>query len=438
MDMIFLYTLIFALNAYLALPVLLLFFGTAIFLTIKLGIPQIRAFPRFIHLIKGGIQKGQTGARTISPFHALFSAMATTVGMGNVVGPSMAISVGGPGALFWLLLYIVLGSATKFTEVTFALYSRKTNARGDIVAGPSQYLSLITPGLGNWYAFLTIFLFTVWSGIQVNTLASIWVQEGVPLWTSGVLSVAILLSVVLGGVQRIGYFASRTVPLKFLLYVVFALLILLQDIPALLSAIRSVFTNAFSSAALTGGLAGISLLKIIREGLYKGIFITEAGVGTSSISNALADVERPTDQGILALYSGIVDLFLSSLSGLLTLITGIWLSGQLNNTIIYEAFKSHSPIPGGQYLLMFIILLFAITALIGNTYNGSQSFATITNYRYVKTYYIIAAFIAFISAFAAVPFIWGMMDIVLALVAIPNLLGIVYLTCKYPEITRYR
>ena len=432
------YAAIFALNTHLALPSIVLFLGVGIFLTFKTRFIQIRAFPRFIHLIKDGIQKGHTRARTINAFHALFSAMATTIGMGNIVGPSMAISIGGPGALFWLLLYIVFGSVTKFTEVTFAVYSRTTSARGDIIGGPTQYLALVRPWLGTWYAVLTILLFTVWSSIQVNTLSCIWAQEGVPAWVTGLLAVTILLVVVLGGVQRIGFFASRIVPLKFVLYIVFALVILFQDLGALAAAIKLIFACAFTPTAACGGVAGITLFTVIREGIYKSIFITEAGVGTSSIPHALADVERPTDQGILALFSGLADMFLCSLSGLLTIVTGVWMSGKLSNTLIYEAFKMHSPIAGGQYVLMVSILLFVITALIGNTYNGSQSFAALTKYRYVKTYYLVAALIAFSGSLAAVPVIWNIMDVVLIFVAIPNLLGIMYLAVKYPQVIQFK
>jgi alanine or glycine:cation symporter, AGCS family len=428
---------VFAVNASLAVPTLLLFLGTGIILTIKTRFLQIRGFPHFIRLLTSGIKKGHSKAHTINSFHALFSAMATTIGMGNIVGPSMAIALGGPGALFWLLLYIVFGSVTKYTEVTFAVYSRTTSTKGDIIGGPTQYLALVRPWLGTWYALLTIVLFTGWSSIQVNTLSCIWAQEGIPHWMTGLLAVVILLSVVLGGVDRIGYFASRIVPLKFLLYVTFALIILLQNLPAVGQAIVLVFSSAFTPAAAGGALAGISLFTVMREGIYKSIFITEAGLGTSSISHALADVERPTDQGILALFSGLADMFLCTLSGLLTLVTGVWLSGKLSNTLIYEAFKLHSPIGGAQYALMISILLFVITALIGNTYNGSQSFASFTNYKYVKTYYVCAALIAFSGSLAAVPFLWSVMDILLTLVAIPNLLGILYLVFKYPHIIAF-
>jgi alanine or glycine:cation symporter, AGCS family len=429
------YNFVFSFNAFLALPSLVLFLGTGIILTLKLRFMQIRAFPRFIRLLSKGIQKSKdTTIKTINPFYALFSAMATTIGMGNIVGPSMAISVGGPGALFWLLIYIFFGSVTKFTEVTFAVYTRTTSNRGDIIGGPTQYLKLISPLLGTWYALLTMVLFTVWSSIQVNTLSCIWAQEGIPAWFTGLLAVAILLSVVLGGVKRIGFFASRVVPLKFLLYVGFALLILAQNPAAIVDSLKLMVSCAFSPTAACGGIMGITFFTALREGIYKSIFITEAGVGTSSISHALANVEKPSDQGVLALFSGIADMLLCLLSGLLTLVTGVWTSGKLSNTLVYEAFKMHSPIAGGQYILIVSVLLFVITALIGNTYNGSQSFAALTQYRYVRCYYIVAALVAFSGALVAVPFIWNLMDIVLVCVAIPNLLGILRLAFKYPHV----
>lgn len=425
------------LNTYLAIPTIVLFLATGIVLTVKTGMIQIRAFPRFLYLLRGGIEKGHSGAHTISPIRALFSAMATTLGMGNIVGPSMAISIGGPGALFWMILYIFFGAVTKYTEVSYAVYSRTTSPRGDIIGGPSQYLAMITPSLGKWYAGLTILLFTCWSSVQVNTLSCIWAQEGVPPWMTGLLAISILLAVVLGGVERIGYFASRAVPLKFFLYVGFALIILIKNYATVLPAIHLVITHAFTGSAAVGGALGLTVFAAIREGIYKSIFITEAGLGTSSIPHALANVEHPTDQGILALYSGIADMLLCTLSGLLTLVTGVWLlKDKLNNTLIFEAFKMHS-LPGAQYALMVSILLFVITALIGNTYNGSQSFASWTNYKYVKAYYLVAAAIAFSGALVAVPLIWNLMDVILVMVAIPNLLGLLYLAFTYPNIMKF-
>ena len=432
------YDAVFVLNEYLAIPTMVLFLSTGIILTIKTRFIQFRAWPRFWHLLTGGVKKGHTGAHTISSVRALFSAMATTLGMGNIVGPSMAISIGGPGALFWILLYICFGAVTKYTEVSYAVYSRTTSPKGDIIGGPTQYLKMVRPWLGPWYAALTLLLFTCWSSVQVNTLSCMWAQEGVPPMITGLIAVTILLAVVLGGVDRIGFFASRIVPLKFFLYVGFALLILAKDPFAVWVAIKQVFSCAFSSGAACGGVVGITVFTAMREGIYKSIFITESGLGTASIPHALANVEYPTDQGILALYSGIADMLLCTISGLLTLVTGVWLlTGKLNNTLIFEAFKIHSPVGGAQYALMFAVLLFVITALIGNTYNGSQSFASFTNYKYVNIYYFIAAAIAFSGCLVEVPFIWNLMDIILVMVAIPNLLGLLYIAFTYPDVMKF-
>jgi len=429
------YDAVFVLNTYLAIPTMILFLATGIILTIKTRFIQFRAWPRFWQLLTGGVEKGHTGAHTISSVRALFSAMATTLGMGNIVGPSMAISIGGPGALFWILIYICLGAVTKYTEVTYAVYSRTTSPKGDIIGGPTQYLKMIRPWLGSWYAALTLLLFTCWSSVQVNTISCIWAQEGVPPWITGLIVVSILIVVVFGGVDRIGFFASRAVPLKFFLYVGFALIILAKDYFAVWIAIKQVFSCAFSGGAACGGVAGITVYTAMREGIYKSIFITESGLGTASIPHALANVEHPTDQGILALYSGLADMFLCTISGLLTLVTGVWLlTGKLSNTLIFEAFKIHSPIPGAQYALMLAVLLFVVTALIGNTYNGGQSFASLTNYKYINVYYLVAAAIAFSGSFVEVPFIWNLVDVIITMVAVPNLLGLLYIAFTYPQV----
>jgi len=431
------YDLLDSCNSFLALPTIILFLATGLILTIKTRFIQVRAFPRFLQLLRGGIEKGHSGAHTISAVRALFSAMATTLGIGNIVGPSMAISIGGPGALFWMLIYICFGAVTKYTEVTYAVFSRTTSSRGDIIGGPSQYLALITPSLGRWYAGLTLILFTGWSSIQVNTLSCIWAQEGIPPLFTGVLVVGMLLGIVLGGVERIGFFASRAVPLKFMLYVVGALLILAKDPQLIISALKLVMVSAWSSGAVAGGIVGGSVFAAIREGIYKSIFITEAGLGTSSIPHALANVEHPTDQGILALYSGLADMFLCTLSGLLTLVTGVWLlQDKLSNTLIFEAFKLHA-VSGAQYALMISVLLFVLTALIGNTYNGSQSFASFTGYSYVKIYYLFAAAIAFSGCLVAVPVLWNFMDIILVFVAVPHLLGLLWLAFTRPEVIHF-
>ncbi len=431
------YRYILSINELLALPAMVVFFGVALILTLKAGFPQLRAFPRFVKLLIQGIsEKKDATKKTIGPFQALFTAMATTIGAGNIVGPSMAVVMGGPGALFWLVVYIFFGSVTKFTEVTFSVHARTASDRGDIIGGPTQYLRLVSPFLGVWYAALTILLFTVWSSIQVNTIACIGSREGVEPWLTGLVVVFILLAVVFGGVKRIGAVMSKLVPFMFITYVVSAAFILFKHSSLFYGTIQLIFDSAFSSQAAVGGVAGITFFVAIREGVYKAIFITEAGTGTSSFAHSLSDAANPSDQGVLAMFSGIADIFLCVLSGLLVLVTGIWKTDLPGNTLIYEVFKIN--MPGGHYVLLLAIFLFVVTTLIGNTFNGSQSFASFTKYRYVNFYFMFAAAVAYSGALVSMPVLWSFMDIVLALVAIPNLIGLLILAFKYSSVLKIK
>lgn len=423
------------------IPATILFFGVGIILTLKTRFVQIRSFPYFISLITQGVkQRKKTGkkgeAKTISSFHALFAAMATTIGTGSIVGPSIAIITGGPGALFWLLVYIFFGAVTKFTEVTFALFTREKTKDGNIIGGPMQYLKSVSPILAAWYSFIMIFLFAGWSAVQSNTLASIFSQVGIPKWTVGLGLALFVLLALSGGAKRVGDFASKMVPLMFGLYVTFGFYILCKDFTALQNAISLVIQSIFSPRAAIGGFAGATMLQAIRAGIYKGIYITEAGVGTSSIPHAVADTKRPIDQGILAMGSIVAEMTLSILSGLIILVTGVWMQGSFRSTLIYEAFKLHTPV-FAQIILLASITLFILTTVMGNSFNGVQSFGSITRYRWTNIYIACTVGVIFLGALISVPLIWEMMDTVFALVAIPNLIGILILAFRNPQVIKY-
>jgi len=424
-------------NDFLAMPVTLLFFGVAIVLTIKTGFLQIRAFPRFMSLIIDGIgrkkrQNVQGEMRTIDSIHALFTAMATTIGIGNIVSPSLAIIAGGPGALFWLVLYILIGSATKFTEVVFALHTRIKTDDGHIIGGPMRYLSQVKPWLAVWYGFAMAILMAGWSGVQANTLASILGYESVPVWVTGLFLAALVWIVLQGGATRVGNVATALVPTMFVCYVSFALFILLSNPAALLNAFKLIWHSILSPSAAVGGLTAFSVMHI---GVCRGIFITESGLGTSSIPHAMADVQKPSDQGILAMFSAGADAFLSLLSGLLVLATGIWMQGEFRSTLVYEVFKIYSP-SFGRYILLISIALFAITTVIGNVFNGRQSFASLTNFRWIKSYVLFAIAVVFCGSFMSPCLVWAMMDTALIFVAIPNLIGVLYLAFKQPDVLK--
>lgn len=426
-------------NDILAFPSTLFFFGVSLILTIKTGVAQIRTLPRFIRLITQGVATKKDSAGTISSFHALFTAMATTIGTGNVVSPSLAIMIGGPGALFWLVFYMLFSSVIKFAEVTFALETRKKLANGFIVGGPIQYLRSVNNFLAQWYGYLIIIVLISWSSAQSNTLANIMALEGVPHWIVGISLAVFTLIALSGGAQRIGDIASKLVPIMFVFYVVFALSILVQYPAELFNAIKQVLHHAFTPAAAVGGFLGSTLFQAMREGIFQGIFITESGMGTSSIPHALADTKNPTDQGILAMGSVLADTFLVLLSGFLVLITDIWTVGIFRSTLTYEVFKLNAP-GIGQYVLLFSIILFVLTTVMGNSFNGMRCFGILTNdnKKLMQFYMAGTALLIFMGSLSPMRLLWSIIDTLIILAALPNLIGVLILSFKKADVLRIK
>ena len=420
----------FTCNTYLALPSTIIFLFVAIILTIKTKFMQFKGWHRFIHLLKFGAQeKSHNTYKSIGSLQALFTAMSTTIGIGNIVGPSLAIAAGGPGAIFWLIVYSFLGSVTKFVEVTLAVSTRKKTEEGVIIGGPNIYLNKLHSNLGIWYSLMTIPLFAGWSAIQSNILADILSQESFPRWLTGILLGCLVFLALLGGVKRISNWATKLVPLMFVLYVSFSFFILIKHAFILPSIFKLILNCAFSPTAALGGFLGASIFESVRHGIYKGIYITESGIGTSAIPHALANVEHPTDQGLLAMYSVFADTILCFISGLLVLVTGSWWQKDINNIIVYETFKKFAP-KIGQIILLVSIILFVFTTIIGNAFNGNQSFGSLTKYRYLKTYALIVSLVTFLGAILELPIIWNLCDILLVLIAVPNCLGILLIYFK--------
>jgi len=415
-------------TAVLSYPLIIVFFSVGIILTGMTRFAQIRAFPQFIRLVTHGMRHTHQ-AHTINSFHALFAAISTTMGMGNIVGPSLAIMVGGPGALFWLLVYIFFGSVIKFAEVTFAVATRIKTEDGHIIGGPMQYLKVVSSALAQWYNVAIIVLLISWTSLQSNTLASILVQENIPAWVTGLLLSLLTLVILRGGAELVGSLASRLVPLMFVLYVSSVLFILFKDIALLREAFALVCSTIFTRAAAVGGFAGATVFQAMRIGILRGILMTEAGVGTSAIPHALSDAQRPVDQGILAMCSMVTDMFLSLISGLLALVTGVWMQGVFRSTLIYEAFSLHLPV-FGRWVLVFSVILFVLTTVIGNSFNGMQSFNALTRYRFVQWYIGLICLVVFFGAIISAPLAWEIADTIMVLVALPNLLGLVILTYR--------
>jgi AGCS family alanine or glycine:cation symporter len=416
----------------LGLPALFLFLLTGIVLTFKTGFIQFRSFSRFMKILTQGPRtENEVQGKTISPYKALFTAMSATMGMGGIVTPTVAILVGGPGALFWFIAYGLVGCVTKYSEVCLALRTRE-NISGAILGGPVVYLKHVGAWLGSWYAFATIFLFAGWSGVQARSLSDMLNKEGIPLWVTGLLLAGFVLFVVLGGVSRVGSFAEKIIPIKFTVFIVCACFILLSHPTALFAGIWQMFYYAFSPCALLGGALGVSILSAMRNGVQKAVYVTECGIGTASIVHSYSDIKNPSDQGILAMYSVFADLFICLLSGLMALTTGAWMGCSFTFTIPQQIFRSEIPYVG-SYILITIIAFSVLTATISNTFNGSRSFAFFSRFSLMKAYYVFAAIIIFLGATMDVKLVWDIMCDIVYLVAIPNMIGVLLLAWKKPE-----
>jgi AGCS family alanine or glycine:cation symporter len=356
--------------------------------------------------------------------------MSTSLGMGSIAGPPVAIAIGGPGALFWLVVYAFFGCVAKYTEVVLAVKFRQTAPDGTIIGGPTSYLWQVHHYLAYWYGALTLVLFAGWSGLQSKTLAEIYLTLGIPEYITGIGAAILAFFMLMGGAKRIGEFSSKLVPFMCITYLCSSLIILLQDLALLQEMISLVFTKAFSATAATGGFVGASTFTALRHGIFKGVFVTEAGMGTAAIPHAQTDSKIAKNQGILAMYSVAIDTFFCLISGFVTLVTGVWTSGVISNALIFEAFKIGLPAVG-SYMLIFSLTLFIVGTLIGNGFNGSKNFAFLTNNRWITWYYVFVAILIMFGAVAYTPTLWAMMEILLPLAALPNLLGITILALRH-------
>lgn len=432
MDLLTFFTI---LNYRFAIPTSFILFGTALYLTLSLKFIQIRAFPRFFSLIFDGIktQKKSKDKNAITPIAALFTAMSTSLGIGTIIGPSVAIVMGGPGSLFWLTVYCCFASVIKFAEVTFAVHFRDRTKEGLILGGPMEYLTKVRSWLGHWYACATVILFAGWSSVQSNVIAEMLAQEYVPEWLTGIIVASLVFIMLNGGAKRVGAFSSKVVPFMSVLYLFASFSILYLNRFALGNACSLIFNNIFSPAPAFGGFLGASIFSAFRSGIYKGAYITESGTGTAAIPHSMADVERPSDQGVLAMISVFADTFLCLLSGLLVLTTDVWHISYLSNILIYKSFVQTMPL-FGKPILIVTITLFALSTIIGNSFNGRQSFASLTQYKYLMVYYFFICIAIFFGAVSNVPLVWTIIEVLLPFVVIPNVLSILYLATKYRNI----
>lgn len=410
-------------------PLLILLVGTGIFLTVRIGLLQVRLLPYALKLVFSKNQD-KTSEGDISHFQALSTALAATVGTGNIVGVATAVILGGPGAVFWMWFSAFFGMATKYGEAVLAVKYRITDARGQMAGGPMYYLEhgLKQKWLGVLFAiFGAIAAFGIGNGTQSNSVAIV-VRDtfDVPTWITGLILTVFAGAVILGGITAIGKVTSYFVPIMALFYLVAGLTIMIMNLELILPAIGTIFSSAFTGEAALGGAIGAA----IRYGVARGVFSNEAGLGSAPIAAAAAKTDMPGRQALVSMTQVFIDtLVICSITGITIVMSGMYtdksLEGSALTTAAFEQFLG----PAGPIVVAIGLIFFASSTIIGWAYYGEKCFQYLfRNPSLLIVYRILFIAVVFIGATISLDVVWMFSDIMNGLMAIPNLIGLLGLS----------
>ena len=425
-------------------PAMVCILGIGLYLSFRTGFLQIRKFGYALKMTVGKIfsKSGDRKEGSITPFQALCTALAATVGTGNIAGVAGAISIGGPGAVFWMWVSAMLGMCTKFSEVTLAVHFREIDETGTYVGGPMYY---IKNGLGNKWKWLgTMFavfgvltVFGTGNATQVNTITTS-IDEAIRSVSSigdpaisrvnfilGIIIAVIVACVLIGGVQRIGAVTEKLVPFMAVLYIALGLGVIVINFRAVPAAFGEIFAGAFNPSAVTGGIVG-SMFLALRKGVSRGIFSNEAGLGTGSMAHASADVDHPVKQGFFGIFEVFVDTIVICTMTALIILCG-------KTMIPYgETAGAELTIQGfvntyGSWISVFTAVamcFFAFSTILGWGLYGTRCAEFLFGVRAEKPFLIIYSFVAILGATLDLSVIWEMAETFNGLMAIPNLIGV--------------
>ena len=413
-------------------PLIPLLVGTGIFLTIRLKLLQVCHLPQALRLIFKAQNKGEGD---VSSFKALCVALAATVGTGNIVGVATAVKVGGPGALFWMWVAAFFGMATKYAEGLLAVKYRTTDEKGDIAGGPMFY---IRHGMGEkWKPLATLFAFfcilVAYFGIgtfpQVNAIVdSMEIAFGFPKVATDVILTVFIAAITIGGLQSIAKVASGIIPFMALTYIAISLGLIVSNLDHIPAALALIFESAFSGTAAAGGFAGSTIMMAMQNGIARGVFSNESGLGSAPIAAAAAKTKWPAEQGLISMTGTFIDtIIICTMTGIALVLTGVWQGSAAGAAMTSAAFASVYGFAGSQ-LLTISLVLFAFTTILGWNYYGERATIYLFGNRGVLPYRLI--FIALIAsgAFLKLEAIWVLADIVNGLMAIPNLIALIALS----------
>ena len=411
--------------------------GAGLFLTLRLGFVQVRRFADAWRVAFVTRTSGSEGALT--PFQAFMTALAASIGTGNIAGVATAIVSGGPGALFWIWVYGFVAMAIKFSEAVLGITFRDTRG-ATVLSGPMYYLR---DGLrSRWLAWTfalvaAVAALTTTPFTQPNSMALVLNSVvGIPKLASGITIAVLTWLVIIGGIKSIGRAAEKLSPLKVGLYLAGGLIVILSNLARIPSVIGLIFERAFSLQSAVGG--GLGILVAMRYGIARGIYANEAGYGTAAVAYGTAQSSQPVQQGLNAIIEVFVVSFVtSSISAMTILLTGVWESGLTSTAAVAAAFNSAIPVAGG-YVVAFCAFLFGYTTLIGWAYYGEQFFEYILGRRVTTAYRWIFCVLIPFGAVSKVATVWAWGDLMNALQVFPNLIGVVGLSAVAARISRER
>ena len=428
------------------LPLIVLLVGTGLYLTILLRGVQFRKL--FHSLWLALVKRKEEGAEgDISHYQALMTALAATVGTGNIVGVATAIAAGGPGALFWMWITGLVGMATKYSEAVLGVRFRKTDDRGEQSGGPAYYLTegmstlnslteaVPWGGLGKvlglaFAVFASVAAFGIGNGVQSQALADALNRSfGLPMWGVGLVVAGLVGAVILGGIKSIGRFTGFFVPIMIVLYMAGAGLVILLNWERVPDAIQMVFTAAFSGEAVGGGAVGFGVAQAIRFGVARGIFSNESGLGTGAIAAAAAQTDEPVRQAMVSMTQTFIDtLVVCTFTGLAIITSGAWNSGLDGANLTQLAFQSGLPGQWGGVIVALSLSVFAFSTMLGWSYYGERQLEYLLGVKTVKPYRLLFVVVIAVSAVASLDVVWLVSDVMNGLMAFPNLIGLLLLS----------
>jgi alanine or glycine:cation symporter, AGCS family len=408
-------------------PLLVLLVGTGIYLTFRIGFLQMRLLPYSLKLAFSKNQDKRSEG-DISHFQALMTALAATVGTGNIAGVATAVFTGGPGAVFWMWVTAFFGMATKYAEAVLAVKYRVEDRDGEMSGGPMYYLErgLGQKWLGVLFAFFgAIAAFGIGNLVQSNSVATVVESTfSVPPWVTGLVLTIFTALAILGGIKSIGKVTALFVPVMALFYLIAGLAVMVMNFDLVPAAISLIFTDAFTGQAVAGGALGT----VIRMGVARGVFSNEAGLGSAPIAAAAAKTDLPGRQALVSMTQVFIDtLVICSITGITIVMGGLY-TGDVTaadlTSATFEKFLGSS----GSVIVAIGLLFFASSTIIGWSYYGEKCFSYLFSKKVIIYYRIAFVIAVFIGAISQLQIVWGIADIMNGLMAFPNLIGLLGLS----------